>query len=68
MVKSYKTAVEPTLKLGIKQGLIKGMAVGSIGVTFAVWALQGWYTLVTNKAAKGGDVFTAGVCIIYGRL
>ncbi|XWS73306.1 hypothetical protein CRYUN_Cryun02cG0117200 [Craigia yunnanensis] len=70
MVKSYKTALEPTLKLDIKQGLIKGMAMGSIGVTFSVWALQGWYgsTLVANKAAKSADVFTAGVCIIYGGL
>lgn len=25
MLKSYKTALEPTLKLGIKQGLIKGI-------------------------------------------
>ncbi|XP_021275567.1 ABC transporter B family member 15-like [Herrania umbratica] len=70
MVKSYKTVLEPTLMLDIKQGLIKGMAMGSIGVTFAVWAFQGWYgsTLVTKKAAKGGDVFTAEVCIIYGGL
>jgi ATP-binding cassette subfamily B (MDR/TAP) protein 1 len=49
---------------------MKGMAIGTIGVTFAVWALQGWYgsTLVMHKKAKGGDVFTAGVCIVYGGL
>lgn len=70
MLKSYKTALEPTLKLGIKQGLIKGIIMGSIGAAFAVWALQGWYgsTLITKKAAKGGDIFIAGVCIIYGGL
>lgn len=69
MVKSYKTALEPTVKLGIKQGLMKGIAIGTIGVTFAVWALQGWYgsTLVI-KGAKGGDVFITGVCIVYGGL
>lgn len=69
-VKSYSVALEPTLKLGIKQGLMKGMAIGSIGVTYAVWALQGWYgsILVTDKGVKGGNVFTTGVCIIYGGL
>ncbi|EOY32058.1 ABC transporter family protein, putative [Theobroma cacao] len=46
------------------------MAMGRIGVTFAVWALQGWYgsTLVTNKAAKGGDVFTAGANVVASRI
>ncbi|CBI14902.3 unnamed protein product, partial [Vitis vinifera] len=69
-VKSYSVALEPILKLGIKQGLMKGMAIGSIGVTYAVWALQGWYgsILVTDKGVKGGNVFTTGVCIIYGGL
>ncbi|KAF2309813.1 hypothetical protein GH714_005230 [Hevea brasiliensis] len=40
-INAYKIALEPTLNLGIKQGLMKGMAMGTIGVTFAVWALQG---------------------------
>ncbi|KAK4850840.1 hypothetical protein QYF36_010230 [Acer negundo] len=69
MLKSYKIALEPTLKLGIKQGLLKGMAMGSIGITFAVWALQGWYgSTLVKKNAKGGNVFTAGVCIVYAGL
>ncbi|KAK2646218.1 hypothetical protein Ddye_021413 [Dipteronia dyeriana] len=69
MLKSYEIALEPTLKLGIKQGLLKGMAVGSIGITFAVWALQGWYgSTLVKKNAKGGNVFTAGVCIVYAGL
>jgi ATP-binding cassette subfamily B (MDR/TAP) protein 1 len=68
--KDYKIALQPTLKLGIKQGLLKGMAIGTIGITCAVWALQGWYgsTLIINKGAKGGNVFVAGVCVIYGGL
>ncbi|XP_059638895.1 ABC transporter B family member 15-like [Cornus florida] len=69
-VKSYSTALEPTLKFGIKQGLIKGMAIGSIGISYAVWALQAWYgsILIIKKDVKGGDAFTAGVCIINGGL
>ncbi|XP_027152628.1 putative multidrug resistance protein [Coffea eugenioides] len=64
----FSSALEPTLNLGIKQGLLKGMAIGSIGLIFAVWALEGWYgsILVIEKGLKGGDCFTAGVCIIFG--
>ncbi|KAM7480105.1 hypothetical protein LguiA_028318 [Lonicera macranthoides] len=69
-VKSFSDALGPTLNLGIKQGLMKGMAIGSIGVVFAVWALQSYYgsILVTKKGVKGGDAFTAGTCIVYGGL
>lgn len=69
-VKSFSDALAPTLNLGIKQGLVKGMAIGSIGVVFAVWALQSYYgsILVTKKGFKGGDAFTAGTCIVYGGL
>ncbi|CAK7345688.1 unnamed protein product [Dovyalis caffra] len=68
--KDYKNALKPALELGIKQGLMKGMAIGTVGITFAVWALQGWYgsILVINKGVRGGNVFTAGLCIIYGGL
>lgn len=69
-IKSYASALEPILKLGIKQGMMKGMAIGSIGTVYAVWALQGWYgsILVREKKIKGGNVFTTGVCIVYGGL
>ncbi|KAI4377682.1 hypothetical protein MLD38_015269 [Melastoma candidum] len=67
---SYRISLEPLQKLGVKQGFMKGMAMGTIGITYAVWALQGWYgsVLITKNREKGGDVFTAGVCIIYGGL
>lgn len=67
-LKSFADALEPTLKLGIRQGLMKGMAIGSMGLVFAIWALQGWYgsILVTDKEEKGGNVYAAGVCIVYG--
>ncbi|GFZ11973.1 hypothetical protein Acr_23g0003580 [Actinidia rufa] len=67
---SYSDALEPILNLGSKQGLMKGMAIGSVGIAYAVWALQGWYgsILVTEKGVKGGNAFTAGVCIVYGGL
>ncbi|CAI9097355.1 OLC1v1033757C1 [Oldenlandia corymbosa var. corymbosa] len=67
-VERFSAALEPTLKLGIKQGLLKGMAIGSVGLVFAVWALESWYgsVLVIEKGEKGGNTFTAAVCCIYG--
>ncbi|XP_077228538.1 putative multidrug resistance protein [Tasmannia lanceolata] len=67
---SFSAALEQSFQLGLKQGLMKGMAVGSIGIGFAVWAFQAWYgsILVTDKGARGGDVFNAGVCIVVGGL
>lgn len=66
----YSKALDKCLALGIKQGILKGMGIGSVGVAFAVWSFQAWYgsVLVTDKGAQGGDVFSAGVCIVVGGL
>ncbi|KAF6157538.1 hypothetical protein GIB67_004476 [Kingdonia uniflora] len=66
----FSAALERGLEHGIKQGLVKGWAIGSVGVAFAVWAFQAWYgsILVIHHGARGGDVFTAGVCIVVGGL
>ncbi|KAJ9568085.1 hypothetical protein OSB04_004051 [Centaurea solstitialis] len=68
MMNRFSTALGPTLTLGIKQGLLKGMAFGSIGIIFAIFALMSWYgsILVIEKGIKGGDILSAGVCILYG--
>ncbi|PWA74003.1 NHPM bacteriocin system ABC transporter, ATP-binding protein [Artemisia annua] len=68
MVKRFSTALEPTLTLGIKQGKLKGMVFGSVGIIYAIWALLSWYgsILVIDKGIKGGDILSAGVCVIYG--
>ncbi|KAL7261212.1 hypothetical protein ACSBR1_006787 [Camellia fascicularis] len=63
-------ALERSRDLGIRQGLVKGFAIGSAGIAFVVMAFQAWYgsILVTKKGAKGGDVFAAVVCIVTGGL
>ncbi|KAL8226015.1 hypothetical protein R6Q57_018572 [Mikania cordata] len=68
MVKRYSTALGPTLTLGVKQGQFKGMVFGSVGVIYAIWALLSWYgsVLVIDKGIKGGDILSAGVCVVYG--
>ncbi|KAI3765918.1 hypothetical protein L2E82_15964 [Cichorium intybus] len=68
MVRRFSTALGPTITLGIKQGLLKGMVFGSFGILFAVFALVSWYggILVIEKGVKGGDILSAGVCVLYG--
>ncbi|XP_057484958.1 putative multidrug resistance protein [Actinidia eriantha] len=66
----FLAALERSMDFGIRQGLVKGFAIGSVGIAFAVWSFQAWYgsVLVTKYGAKGGDVFMAGVCIVSGGL
>ncbi|GMP57809.1 hypothetical protein CsSME_00021730 [Camellia sinensis var. sinensis] len=68
--KKFSDALERSRDLGIRQGLVKGFAIGSAGIAFVVMAFQAWYgsILVTKKGAKGGDVFAAAVCIVTGGL
>ncbi|CAK9175600.1 unnamed protein product [Ilex paraguariensis] len=68
--RSYSETLEKSLDLRIKQGHIKGYAIGSIDIAFAVWSFPAWYVsiLVIEKGAIDGDVFTTGVCIIVGGL
>lgn len=70
MVKRFSTALGPTLTLGIKQGQLKGIVFGSVGIIYAIWALLSWYgsVLVIDKGFKGGDILSAGVCVVYGGL
>ncbi|KAH9321486.1 hypothetical protein KI387_016125 [Taxus chinensis] len=66
----FTKALNGSVKLGIKQGLVKGIAVGSTGVMFLMWALVSWYgsILVINHGASGGNIFGAGITIIMGGL
>lgn len=69
-VKRFKAALGPTLELGIKQGLLKGITIGSSGSIHVIWALLGWYgsILVTEKGVQGGNIFSATTCILNGGL
>ncbi|KAJ7553627.1 hypothetical protein O6H91_06G106000 [Diphasiastrum complanatum] len=67
-LESFSRALESTVKVGLKQGLAKGLAVGSNGITYALWALMSWYgsVLVRHGQANGGKVLTSGFAIISG--
>ncbi|KAK4423898.1 ABC transporter B family member 15 [Sesamum alatum] len=57
-VDKFSRALEDSMNLGIKQGLMKGLMIGSMGMIFATWAFQSWVggLLVTEKGESGGHV------------
>nr|GMC59402.1 ABC transporter B family member 15-like [Ipomoea batatas] len=69
-IENYSTALQGTVNLGLKQGLAKGLAIGSNGVVFAIWAFMSYYgsRLVMYHAAQGGTVFAVGAAISIGGL
>lgn len=66
----FSKALDGTVRLGLKQGLAKGMAIGSNGVTFAIWSFMAWYgsRLVMYHGTPGGTVFAVGASITVGGL
>ncbi|XVF14181.1 hypothetical protein REPUB_Repub09cG0035000 [Reevesia pubescens] len=64
----FSVALQGSMKLGLKQGLAKGLAIGSNGITFAIWAFVTYYgsRMVMYHGAQGGSVFIVGTCIAYG--
>ncbi|CAI9302757.1 unnamed protein product [Lactuca saligna] len=69
-ITEYSAALQGTVKLGLKQGLAKGTAIGSKGVIFAVWSFLSWYgsRMVMYNGASGGTVFAVGAAIAIGGL
>ncbi|GJT44813.1 ABC transporter family protein [Tanacetum coccineum] len=67
-ITEYSDALQGTVKLGLKQGLAKGIAIGSNGVVFAVWSFMSWYgsRLVMYHGARGGTVWSVGAAIAIG--
>ncbi|KAL8475590.1 hypothetical protein ACS0TY_028304 [Phlomoides rotata] len=67
---AYSAALQGTVKLGIRQGLAKGLAVGSNGVVFAIWSFMSYYgsRLVMYHGYEGGTVFAVGAAIAIGGL
>ncbi|KAI7737534.1 hypothetical protein M8C21_017025 [Ambrosia artemisiifolia] len=70
IVNKYSTILDRTTDMGLKQGIAKGLAVGSTGLSFAIWALVAWYgsRLVMYKGESGGRVYAAGLSFILGGL
>ncbi|BAT84573.1 hypothetical protein LR48_Vigan03g153900 [Vigna angularis] len=67
---TFSNALQGTVKLGLKQGWAKGLAIGSNGVVFAIWSFMSYYgsRLVIYHGVKGGTVFAVGAAIAVGGL
>ncbi|KAF3796560.1 ABC transporter B family member 2 [Nymphaea thermarum] len=64
----YARTLDGTVKLGLRQGLAKGMAIGSNAINFAIESFVAWYgsRLVMYHGAQGGTVFAVGASIAVG--
>lgn len=66
----FRQALQESMKLGIKQGIAKGLMIGSMGMVFVAWAFESWAgsILVVERGESGGTVFIAAVCVVLGGL
>ncbi|OEL13536.1 putative multidrug resistance protein [Dichanthelium oligosanthes] len=64
----FSAALEESTRLGIKGGLAKGVAIGSSGISFAIYAFSVWHCsrLVMYYGYKGGTVYAVSTAIIIG--
>lgn len=69
-INAFSDALHGSVKLGLKQGLAKGLAIGCNAIVFAIWSFMCYYgsRLVMYHGAKGGTVFAAGAAITVGGL
>ncbi|KAJ0989562.1 hypothetical protein J5N97_007918 [Dioscorea zingiberensis] len=67
-MRDFSMALDGCVKLGLRQGLIKGLAIGSNGVTFAIWAFLCWYgsKIVMHNGGQGGTLFVVGAGVTFG--
>ncbi|CAL5370002.1 unnamed protein product [Camellia sinensis] len=66
----YSSALQWTVKLGLRQGMAKGLAIGSNGIVFAIWSFMSYYgsRMVMYHGSQGGTVFAVGAAIAIGGL
>ncbi|KAJ3679074.1 hypothetical protein LUZ60_017085 [Juncus effusus] len=69
-MEKFSSALEYSVKLGLKQGLAKGLAIGSNSITFTLYAFNVWYgsRLVMYHGEQGGTVFAVAAAVIVGGL
>ena len=69
-IQEFSKALCGSTKLGLRQGLVKGLAIGSGASVFAIWSFLSYFgsRLVMYQGVKGGTIFGAGISIINGGL
>ncbi|KAK1381545.1 putative multidrug resistance protein [Heracleum sosnowskyi] len=64
----FSHELQKSTDIGLKQGLAKGLLIGSMGMVFVAWAFVAWVgsILVIEKGESGGRVFVAGISVVLG--
>ncbi|KAK3154336.1 hypothetical protein QOZ80_2BG0189220 [Eleusine coracana subsp. coracana] len=64
----FSSALEESARLGVKQGLAKGLALGSNGISYLISAFNFWYSsrLVMYHGYPAGAPFAVCGCLIIG--
>ena len=68
---NFSAVLDGTVKLGLRSGLAKGVAIGgNAALCFALWAFMSWYgsELVIDGKASVGNIFSACSSVIFGVL
>ncbi|XP_056169654.1 ABC transporter B family member 15-like [Syzygium oleosum] len=68
MLSEFSKALEGSVNLGLRQGLAKGLAIGSNSTIFAIWSFMAYYgsRMVMYHGYKGGTVQAVGASITFG--
>ncbi|KAJ4951899.1 hypothetical protein NE237_028731 [Protea cynaroides] len=68
IMEDFSMALQGCVKVGLKQGLVKGLAIGSNSIVSSIWSIMFWYgsKLVMYHGGRGGTIFTVGACITMG--
>lgn len=69
-LEKFSHALQKSMNFGTKQGLGRGLMMGSMAMIYAAWAFQAWIgsILVTERGETGGAILISGICIIFGGL
>jgi ATP-binding cassette, subfamily B (MDR/TAP), member 1 len=67
-IAAFSNALEGSVKLGLKQGLVKGLAIGSNAIVYVQWSFMSYYgsRMVMYHGAKGGSVFVVVALMAFG--
>ncbi|KAJ8758929.1 hypothetical protein K2173_002708 [Erythroxylum novogranatense] len=64
----FSEALQESMVFGIKQGLVKGLLIGTAAMIYVAWGYQAWVgtVLITQRGEKGGAIFVSGVLVMLG--
>ncbi|KAL0761655.1 hypothetical protein Bca101_077805 [Brassica carinata] len=68
LIAKFSVALQGSVKLGLREGIVKGISLGSNSINYAIWGFMTWYgsRMVMYHGAKGGTIFAVIICITFG--